>query len=92
VAKRDRLPLRPRIVNDAQLAAYLNKSVSWLAENRLRLEAQGFPRRLPVIGGNDLEMVDQFLDRLHTTNTTTNGGSAVDVDGLWQGARGNGRQ
>jgi hypothetical protein len=90
VAKRsDRLALRPRIVNDAQLAAYLNKSVSWLAENRLRLEAQGFPRRLPVIGGNDLVAVDQFLDRLHTTNTTTNGGSSVDIDGLWQRATGN---
>jgi hypothetical protein len=91
VVKRS-LPLpRRRIVNDAELASYLNKSVSWLSENRLRLEAQGFPRRLPVIGGNDLEMVDQFLDRLHTTNTT-NGGSSVDIDGLWMRATGNARQ
>jgi hypothetical protein len=95
MAKRsERLALpRQRIVNDAQLAAYIGKSVSWLAEHRLRLEAQGFPRRLPVIGGNDLDMVDQFLDRLHTTNTTHgNGGSSVDIDGLWMRATGNVRQ
>jgi hypothetical protein len=89
VAKRDRLPLRPRIVNDAQLAAYIGKSVSWLAEHRLKLEAQGFPRRLPVVGGNDLEMVDQWLDRLHTTTSTNgNGLSVVNIDGLWQRATG----
>jgi hypothetical protein len=82
MAKR-RLDLRPRIVNDADLAAYLGKSVGWLADHRHRLEAQGFPPRLPVVGGNDLEKVDQWLDRL-----PTNGGSTTNVDELWQRATG----
>jgi hypothetical protein len=91
VAKRSaRLAFRPRIVNDADLAAYLGKSVSWLSQNRLNLEAQGFPRRLPVVGGNDLDAVDQFLDRLHTTVGISAPG--VDVDALWQRATGNVRQ
>ena len=82
------LPLpRRRIVNDAELASYLNKGVTWLGQNRHSLEAQGFPRRLPVVGGNDLEMVDQWLDRLHT-NVGANGGSSVDVDPLWMRATG----
>ena len=58
--------LRPRIVTDAQLATYLGKSVSWLAMHRHELEAQGLPRRLPVVGGNDLNAVDEWLDRLRT--------------------------
>lgn len=65
MAKRsDRPALRPRIVNDAQLAGYLNKSVSWLAEHRSELEQRGFPPRLPVIGGNDLNAVDRWVDQL----------------------------
>jgi hypothetical protein len=75
---------RQRIVNDPQLAAYLNKSVRWLADHRHELEAQGFPPRVPFVGGNDLEKVDQWLDRLPTT---TNGGAATtNVDQLWQRA------
>jgi hypothetical protein len=90
VAKR-RLDLRPRIVTDADLASYLGKSVSWLISNRLKLEAQGMPGRLPVVGGNDLEAVDQWLDRLATING--NGiGSSIDVDQLWKKATGNVRQ
>jgi hypothetical protein len=93
VVKRS-LPLpRRRIVNDAELASYLNKGVTWLGQNRHSLEAQGFPRRLPVIGGNDLDAVDQWLDRLHTTTSTNgNGSSVVNIDGLWKRATGNGRQ
>jgi hypothetical protein len=89
VAKRSaRLAFRPRIVNDAELAAYLGKSVSWLSQNRLTLEAQGFPKRLPVVGGNDLDAVDQFLDRLHTM-VGISGGSSIDANALWQKATGN---
>jgi gamma-glutamylcysteine synthetase len=88
VAKRsDRLALRPRIVTDAALAQYLGKSVSWLTEHRLKLEAQGLPKRLAVIGGNDLDAVDQWLDRLHT-NGGTNGSSTIDADALWARATG----
>jgi hypothetical protein len=90
-ARRPRPEIRPRIVTDADLASYLGKSVSWLASNRLKLEAQGMPGRLPVVGGNDLEAVDQWLDRLRTINA--NGvGSSIDVDQLWKKATGDVRQ
>jgi hypothetical protein len=82
VAKRALLTPRRRVVNDAELAAYLNKSVSWLGQNRHTLEAQGFPRRLPVVGGNDLDAVDQWIDRLH--HTTGISAPGVDVDDLWK--------
>jgi hypothetical protein len=74
--------LRPRIVTDAQLAIYLGKSVSWLASHRLELEAQGMPRRLPVVGGNDLNAIDAWLDRLNEQRTI----GGADFDNLWQEA------
>jgi hypothetical protein len=86
MAKRRLVELRPRIVSDPVLAAYLGKSVSWLAEKRHGLEAQGFPKRIPVVGGNDLEKVDEWLDRLHTMNG--NGATSIKVDELWQRATG----
>jgi hypothetical protein len=65
VAKRtDRPALRPRIVNDAQLAAYIGKSVSWLTAHRRELESRGFPPRLPILGGTDLNAVDRWIDQL----------------------------
>jgi hypothetical protein len=64
LAKRDRPALRPRIVNDAGLAAYIGKSVSWLTEHRQELEQRGFPPRLPIVGGNDLNAVDRWIDQL----------------------------
>ena len=74
MAKRNGRPeIRPRIVTDAQLAAYLGKSVSWLASNRLKLEQQGMPRRLPVVGGNDLNAVD------NNGNTAMHGASFKQV-------------
>ena len=86
MARRPRPEIRPRIVNDAQLAGYLGRSISWLIDHRHDLEAQGFPPRLPVVGGNDLEKVDQWLDRLPTTN---NGGIATpETDELWMRATG----
>jgi hypothetical protein len=88
MAKRARLALRPRVVTDAELACYLGRSVSWLTQHRFNLEAQGFPRRLPVVGGNDLDAVDQWLDRLHQTSGI-NVSSGVDVDALWRKATGN---
>jgi hypothetical protein len=86
MAKRARPDIRPRIVSDPVLAAYLGKSVSWLAEKRHDLEAQGFPKRIPVVGGNDLEKVDEWLDRLHTMNG--NEASSIEVDELWKKATG----
>jgi hypothetical protein len=80
---KERPALRPRIVNDAQLAAYLGKSVSWLAMRRHELEAQGLPRRLPVVGGNDLHAVDQWLDQLRTPILKDHD---PQVERLWQEA------
>jgi hypothetical protein len=62
--RRERPALRPRVVPDAELAAYIGRSVSWLSEHRMDLERQGFPARLPVVGGNDLVRVDEWLDQL----------------------------
>ncbi len=65
MAKRGRLaPVRQRIVNDAELAQYLGKSVSWLTAHRPELEERGFPPRLPIVGGNDLNAVDRWVDQL----------------------------
>jgi hypothetical protein len=86
MAKRSRPDIRRRVVTDAELAAYLGKSVSWLAEHRLKLEQQGFPKRLAVIGGNDLAKVDEWVDQLHTMNG--NGASSIEVDELWKRATG----
>jgi hypothetical protein len=86
MARRPRPEIRPRIVNDVQLAGYLGKSISWLIDHRHKLEAEGFPPRLPLVGGNDLEKVDQWLDQLPTTS---NGGSTAKVDDeLWMRATG----
>jgi hypothetical protein len=84
VAKRPRPEIRPRIVNDAQLAAYLGKSVSWLQQNRMKLEQQGFPGRLPVVGGTDLNAVDAWIDGLGEQRTA--GGGSAEFDALWQEA------
>jgi hypothetical protein len=64
MARRPMAEIRPRIVTDTQLAQYLEKSTSWLAAHRLELEAQGLPRRLPAVGGNDLHLVDSWIDGL----------------------------
>ena len=62
--RRRRFDLPPRIVNDTELAAYIGHSLTWLKENRERLEAMGLPRPLPVLGGYDRHAVDEWLDRL----------------------------
>ena len=74
-SKRAKVQLRPRVVSDAALAEYLGKSISWLAGHRHELEEQGFPRRLPILGGNDLNAVDGL-------DGPTPG--AVDDAKLWQ--------
>ena len=77
-SKRARVQLRPRVVSDAALAEYLGKSISWLAGHRHELKAQGFPRRLPILGGNDLNAVDEWIDQLRAPAVT------VDDAKLWQ--------
>jgi hypothetical protein len=79
--------IRPRVVNDVQLAEYIGRSPSWLSQHRHKLEAQGFPQRLAVLGGNDLVAVDLWLDQLHAS-VGINASSSVDADELWRRATG----
>lgn len=53
----------PRFLTAYQLAVYLNKSETWLAENRDRLKVLGFPGPDLVLGGWDRCAVDAWLDR-----------------------------
>ncbi len=87
-AKRRLATIRPRIVNDAALAEYLGRSPSWLNQHRHQLEAQGFPQRLPVLGGNDLDAVDQYIDQLRNVGITMS--PSADADDLWRRATGQG--
>ena len=83
VARRLKPEIRPRIVTDVQLAEYLGKSSSWLAMHRHELERQGLPAGLPVVGGNDLNAVDQWLDGL---GKPSQGGEPQIRKELWQEA------
>jgi hypothetical protein len=86
-AKRRLALLTRRVLSDAELAEYLNKSSSWLAQHRHQLEAQyGFPKRLPLVGGNDLVAVDAWLDRMRTVGINIS--PSVDADDLWARATG----
>jgi hypothetical protein len=86
--RRARPEIRPRVADDTTIAHYLGKSPGWLASKRHELEARyNFPRRLPLIGGNDLRAIDEWLDRLPTMTGGT-GASAINVDELWKRATG----
>jgi hypothetical protein len=88
-SRRPRPEIRPRIADDATLAAYLNKSVSWLASKRHELEQRyGFPPRVPVVGGNDLEKVDEWIDRLPAMTGGSVVSSSINIDELWRRATG----
>ena len=62
VASRRRFDLPPRGMTDADCAAYLGRSQTWLAEHRAKLEAAGFPPKLPLIGNYDRKAIDAWLD------------------------------
>jgi hypothetical protein len=58
-----RLDLPPRRgMNDAEAAAYIGRSPTWLAEHLSELEAAGFPKKLPLIGTRDRKALDVWLD------------------------------
>jgi hypothetical protein len=57
------VPVAPRVLNVASLCAYLGKSETWFAEHRAELEAQGFPKSVPLLGGYDRHAVDLWLDQ-----------------------------
>jgi hypothetical protein len=86
-ARRPRPEIRPRVADDTTIAHYLGKSVSWLASKRHELEQRyGFPPRLPVVGGNDLEKIDEWLDRLPAMTGGSVVSSSIDISELWQRA------
>ena len=57
------VPVMPRVLNTVTLCAYIGRSPTWLAENRSQLEAEGFPKPDPLLGGYDRCAVDLWLDR-----------------------------
>jgi hypothetical protein len=84
MARRKRLEdlICPRIVSDRVVAKYIKKSLTWFIDHRHELEAQGFPKR--VLGGNDLEKIDEWIDQQHETNK--GGSTSIEDDELWQRA------
>ena len=53
-----------QILNVEQVAFKLNRSPSYIYQNRRRLEATGFPKPLDVLGGGyDEAAIDLWLDR-----------------------------
>jgi hypothetical protein len=59
-----RLALPPRRgMTDADCAAYLGRSQTWLAEHRAKLEAASFPPKLPLIENYDRKAIDAWLDQ-----------------------------
>ena len=57
------VPVMPRVLNTSTLCTYIGRSPTWLAENRAQLEAEGFPRPDPLLGGYDRCAVDFWLDQ-----------------------------
>lgn len=63
MAKRRRqFDLPNRILTVGETASYLGRSLSWLVSHRSELEANGFPKPLPTIGGYDREAIDRWID------------------------------
>jgi hypothetical protein len=62
VAKR-RFDLPPRGMTDADVAGYLNRSLTWFMQHKAELIAAGFPSKLPIIDLYDLRQVDAWLDK-----------------------------
>jgi hypothetical protein len=83
-ARRPRPEIRPRIADDTATAYYIGKSPSWLASKRHELEQRyGFPPRVPVVGGNDLQAIDEWLDGLRAMTGGSTVSSSINIDELW---------
>ena len=52
----------PRIWSEHQVACRFGRGESWLRDNRLRLEAAGFPQADDLLGGTDGDAVNRWLD------------------------------
>ena len=64
MAGRPKTPIVPRVLNNAETAAYLNRSTTWLSERMPELVEKGFPPKLPFVDGWDKNAVDAWLDRI----------------------------
>ncbi len=53
----------PRPWNEYQVAARLNRGTEWFRVNRKALEAEGFPRKDPLLDGWDSKAIEVWLDR-----------------------------
>jgi len=51
-----------RLLKDAEVAALMRRSVSWLQRNRTYLETKGFPARRPVVRLYSAAEVGRWLD------------------------------
>lgn len=63
------------MLSEFQVACRINRAESWLAQHRSRLEAQGFPRRDPLLGGTDGDAIDAWLDQRSGLATDQDGSS-----------------
>jgi DivIVA domain-containing protein len=64
MAKRPRPIILPRVLSRSEVAGYIGRSDTWFGEHRGELEARGFPKPLPIVGGYDKDAVDAWLDRI----------------------------
>lgn len=53
----------PRIYDENQTCARLNKGAEWWRKNRDRLEALGFPQVDKLLGGRDADAIELWLDK-----------------------------
>ena len=81
-ARKKRLAIQSRLLSEADTAAYLNRSLTWLADHREELDAAGFPQPLPVVGQRDKLAIDAWLDRLGSSDGT----ELMDFDNAWERA------
>lgn len=54
----------PRVINAAEAAEYIGRSLTWLTQNIDALTAAGFPKSLPFVDGYDREAIDAWIDGL----------------------------
>ena len=80
--------IKPRIVNQKNLAHYLGKTPSWLAQNKERLFSLGMPKPLPYVKGYDLKQIDLWLDRLGKSVVEEDPSGNNRIINEWSSARG----
>lgn len=69
--RRPKPSIEPRVLSRSEVAAYLGRSLDWLAEHEDALAGMGFPTPLPLINGYDKNAVDAWLSSLSGLGTGT---------------------